>query len=537
MAVRSKRILALTALLCVLASACTEAMSQKSLQFDGEIISSPFVLEGERLDDFETCDGKGVPDADVYLEREDLIYLHARTDESGCVSFLVPEVNFSIPCKLIASKCGYGKTETNITILDHPELHIICPTFIEEGRTLKVRVVDDSMQSIPDAIVSINGETLITDENGTCTYAVPQVGFPFRIEIFAKKDGYEPSGDVEVWVLDNRTSLLSAPPLVHEGDEFEISYAGSKNIRIWFNGTYFDDNTVLVKAPHVNGTSIFQIKAYDENGTILDYRFVVVADNMEKALIVTPSFVTERETFNISVVSLENGRGLPGIRVQVGSQSTLTGPDGKTTFSIPHVEEDYERFQVRCISDNVTCAPRYVWVKRVSEHSLVVHCPSVARSGQNVTISITDIMGRNVFAVVTIENRSYFAWNGTATIEIPKQNTSRYTYIDIKSPGYGEEKRVIYIISERDSLNIDCPDSVGEGRDFLITVKDSEGNPAAGAHVWFNFQEYTTNGSGMIRLTAPDVLVDERFMIYAEKDGYLPTSSLKASSAVSIICI
>lgn len=521
---RIKKIIIPMMILCVVLPSFEVTGYLQSLKFGGEIESNPFVVEGEEFNVFVECEGIGIADADVYLEREDMIYFHSKTNQSGYASFEIPEVNFSIPCKLRAEKKGYEEIEINVTILNRPRLHIICPKFVEEGEIAKISVIDDEMNYVAYAILSLNNEDVVTDKNGSYYFEVPQVGFPTPIKLSARKEGYEKSEDVEMWILDNRTSLLSAPLFVKGGESFGIHYKGEEKVEIYFNGTYFSGKEVVVEAPHVETTKSFQIKAYDENGFLVDYRFIVVSDNRNRGLLVSPDFVSEGDYFNVSLFSLEDGKGISDAEIRFGNEIGITDSEGRVSFKAPHVDNDYKLYQIECLEENISCSSKHMWIRRTGEYNLVIEGPSAVRSGENVSFSVMDTKGRRVFAIFSIENTTYFAWNGSVEIKIPYVNESKFICINVKSPGYAEERKIVYVRREEKKLFIDCPDSIEEGESLLIRVEDESKNPVEGACVWFNFREYQCDENGEVQLTAPDVLLSEKFLIYAEKGGYLPAS-------------
>jgi len=202
----------------------------------------------------------------------------------------------------------------------------------------------------------------------------------------------------------------------------------------------------------------------------------------------------------------------------------LTDSSGNVSFMAPYAQDDYELYKIRCYDDNISCAEKYIWIKKTDKYSLIIHGPSTVRSGENVSFSVTDANGRGLFSVVMFNNQSYLAWNGSVRIQMPSLNESKYMCIKAKSPGYSEGEKIIYVIGRENKLRLDCPDSVEEGEDFLVKVEDEEGNPVKGARVWFNFREYVCDEYGEVTLTAPDVLISKKFLVYAEKGNNLPAS-------------
>ena len=169
----------------------------KQLEFSEDIKNNPFVLEESELKIFVGCNGTGVSNADVYLERENLIQLHSKTNETGFASFEIPHVNFSVPCKLKALKQGYEPVESKIWIVNKPKLYISAPKIIEEGKEVEIRVIDQDLKGVSDAILSIDGEEVLTNETGYYKYIAPQVGFSTYVKLEARKDGYEQSEEIK----------------------------------------------------------------------------------------------------------------------------------------------------------------------------------------------------------------------------------------------------------------------------------------------------------------------------------------------------
>ena len=496
----------------------------KQLEFNEDIENNPFVMEESELNVFVGCNGTGVSNADVYLERKDLIQLHSKTNETGFASFEIPDLNFSIPCKLKALRQGYEPVESNVWIVSKPKLYISAPKIIEEGKEVEIRVVDQNLKGVSDAILSIDGEQVLTNEAGYYKYIAPQVGFSTYVKLKAMKDGYEQSEDIKLWIADNRSSDLIAPLWIYEGETFEVIYKGEGNVRITFGDDVFEGNSIDIQAPYLNETKVYQIRAYDKNNSLLDYRFIVVLDRKERALISSPSTVFEQDRFNISLLSLEDLKPIQGIKIRFSGDTEITDVNGVAEFQAPQINEDYELFSLEVMDNNISSDPRYIWVEKPEELSLVIEGPSTVRSGDNVTYNVTDINGNRVFAVLTIDNSTFYAINGTAKIKIPDVEKSRYIYLIAKSPGYSSAEKIIYVLSREKRLIIESENSVKEGESFSIVVKDQDGNPIKDATVWFNFKYYHTNKDGKIELIAPDVLLSTRYLIYAEKEDYLSAS-------------
>ncbi len=496
----------------------------KQLEFGDNIENNPFVIEGSELKVFVGCNGTGISDANVYLEREDLIQLHAKTNETGYATFDIPYVNFSIPCKLKALKQAYGSTELSIWVIDRPKLYILAPRVVEEGKEIEIRVIDQDLRGVPDAILSIDGEEILTNETGCCRYIAPQVGFSTYVLLEARKDGYEQSEEIKLWIADNRSSNLKAPLWVYEGEYFEIRYEGEGNVRIVFGDETFEGSNVEIEAPELNQTKVYQIRVYDENNSLLDYRFVVILDRERRAILSSPSTVIEKERFNVSLLSLESLEPIQGIKLRFYEDTKLTDINGSAEFEAPQINEDYKLFSIEVLDSNISCGTRYIWVEKPEELSLSIEGPSTVKSGENVTYNVTDMSGNKVFAVLTVENTTFYAWNGTAEIKIPDVEESKFVYLTARSPGYLKAQKMIYIMSRERRLVVECEDSVNEGESFSILIKDQDGNPVKNATVWFNFKCYETDENGEIDLIAPDVLLSTRYLIYVEKEGYLSAS-------------
>ncbi|RLF42858.1 MAG: hypothetical protein DRN18_01590, partial [Thermoplasmata archaeon] len=201
-----------------------------------------------------------------------------------------------------------------------------------------------------------------------------------------------------------------------------------------------------------------------------------------------------------------------------------TDINGSAEFEAPQINEDYKLFSIEVLDSNISCGTRYIWVEKPEELSLSIEGPSTVKSGENVTYNVTDMSGNKVFAVLTIENTTFYAWNGTAEIKIPDVEESKFVYLTARSPGYLKAQKMIYIMSRERRLVVECEDSVNEGESFSILIKDQDGNPVKNATVWFNFKCYETDENGEIDLIAPDVLLSTRYLIYVEKEGYLSAS-------------
>lgn len=490
-----------------------------------EISEAPsFVLEGENLKIRVTCGGEAVPFADVYLEREGIISLSSRTNGSGYAEIPIPDVNFSVPCKLKVMKEGYGVAERDVWIMDRPRLHVVAPKVVEEGSKVEIRVVDDELRGVCNAILSIDGEEVLTNETGCYLYNVPEVGFSTYLEIDARKEGYEEAEQIRMWIADNRSCKISAPLYVYEGEQIEIVYRGENGASISFGERVFEGKEVKIKAPHLNETRVYLVKVYDDEGKLLDYKFMIVLDRKERSIILSPYRVFEDSTFNLSLFSLEDLQPISNAKINFMGNIVTTDERGNAELTTPAIDEDYKLCSIEVMDENISCETKYLWIEKPAEEMLIIEGPSVVEAGENVTYNITDINGARIFAILYIGNTTVYAFNGSAVVRIPYTNESRYLSIIARSPGYLEAEKMIYVIGKEKSLVIDVDDTVREGEDFQVEIKDQDGNGVGNAVVWFNFKSYHTDENGRLSLLAPDVLLTTRYLIFAEKEGYRSAS-------------
>jgi len=123
---------------------------------DISIVVNVFVEEMYEIT-FEVKDNETLPISEANIAINDT---ELTTDEQGVTSIYLIDGNYSY----IVSKTGYIETDGNITVADEPQTVII--TMEKESFQITFEVKDINTLPIFEALISINNEVLLTDNQG-----------------------------------------------------------------------------------------------------------------------------------------------------------------------------------------------------------------------------------------------------------------------------------------------------------------------------------------------------------------------------------
>ena len=496
---------------------------EKKLEFTNDTKNSLFLYEREKTLFTVGCNGIGEGKVNVSIERNGTTYAYGITNSEGKVEITLPNVTYSSPFTVKAFKEGYTGDSFTIWILEKPMLYISTQRIVEEEKEFEVKVVDDQGAAVSDAVVTFSGIEGFTDDNGTIEFQAPSVGMPTLLEVYATREKYEPSEVFTLWIADNKTCVIKAPLWVDEGKTFTVTASSDEVSSVTFAGETKEDEDLVFTAPQVNETRAYQIQAYDENGTLLGYRFIVVLNNERKHLLLFgPIETMEDEDVEFHVLSLQTLTGVKGVEVRFAGYGKTTDENGTVVFTSPLVSEPYMSYTAEVVDTEKYVSNNWmVWVKKPEDHSLIINGLDVAYEGDKVTFNVTTGDGLPTFAMVFVGNSTVYTVNGSATLVLPEVTSPCYLTVRAAKPGYLDGYTRIYVKNREKRLNIELEkNSVNEGETFVVKVVDTNNDGVENATVWFNFNSYKTDGSGSVRLVAPDVLLTTNYLIYAEKQGF-----------------
>jgi len=158
-----------------------------------------------------------------------------------------------------------------------------------------------------------------------------------------------------------------------------------------------------------------------------------------------------------------------------------------------------------------------------AEKDLQITGPSEGNEGSFVEFTITldgvPIQARVSFESVETSKYSH-PTTGKVNFTLPSidQESKEFfvtvTYLDLQTTS------TILVKNSASVLALNIPqDTIDELQQFNVSVT-SNNNPIVDAYVWFNSAYYLTNASGMVLLTAPDLLVTTSYKISVNKTGY-----------------
>jgi gliding motility-associated-like protein len=418
--------------------------------------------------------GDPIEGATVTINGEEYV-----TDENGQVTLELPNGEYDYTVTID----GYDDFTGTITMGGEDVDEIV--TMTTETHTITITVLDENDDPIAGAIVTINGETYTTDENGQVTVTLPDGTYNYTVVA----DGYHNNGgtitvngeDVEETVNmvpeTEPTYTITITVVDENGDPIE-------GATVTINGvTYTTDENGQVTVTLPDGTYNYTVVAdgYHNNGGTI----IVDGEDVDETI----TMITETHTITITVVD-ENGDPIEGATVTINGETYTTDENGQVTVTLPDGTYNYTVVAEGYHNNGGTITVEGDDVDEIVTMTTETH---------TITITVVDENGDPIAgATVTINGEDYVTdENGQVTIELPD---GEYDYT-VTANGYEDFTGTITVDDENVDETITM---ITETHTITITVLDENGDPIAGAIVTINGETYTTDENGQVTVTLPD---------------------------------
>ena len=176
-----------------------------------------------------------------------------------------------------------------------------------------------------------------------------------------------------------------------------------------------------------------------------------------------------------------------------------------------------------------------------TQNVLAIIGPVDAFEGEDVEFTVT-LNGEPVQAKVTFEDLSSIRYSnrttGNVTFTMPSvPYEGRWYTVTARIPDESDELYATHSILVKNTtglLEIKLPAyPVLEMQEFTVTIKRGS-ELVSEAEVWFNSSVFITDSSGMVTLTAPDVLVTTNYGIFVNKTEYASNSTIIAINEAGV---
>jgi len=204
------------------------------------------VDENEMFAVLVSADNQSIPGASVAFNGET-----KQTNFNGTVTFIAPEVNYSMNFSIFAYKYGYLNETAQIYVMNTPQLVIHAPDAVMENTVfLVVIMIKGTNYTVANASVNVewSNVTYYTDPDGIVYLTAPDVIQDTNFTIGAGKSGYLPT---EVWI-----TVIDYPPEAPNTPTIDGPTYGYLGVNITF--------TIVTTDPDP-GDSIYYRIDWDDN--------------------------------------------------------------------------------------------------------------------------------------------------------------------------------------------------------------------------------------------------------------------------------
>jgi hypothetical protein len=453
------------------------------------------------------------------------------TDVNGDVIFTTPAVTSLTTFSITATHADYDDADPGSYDVYASQLSIVVDTAFSEGVDFDVRVQDSNSEFVQGASITFNAQTLTSSATGTVTFTAPAVSTPTTYDITATATDLDDASAVTVTVNPILLLVLLLPDsTIKEGDVFTVNVEDENGdpvntASVTFNGqtlTPQSGNIATFTAPTIATSS----EVYSITATNAGYINAVPVDVTVSDITLelsAPSTVIKSDPFTVTLIDGNTLEPLEGKNVTFNGTTLATDVLGEIEFVAPDVAQD----TTFSISANITGLGTVAQDIIVDADflALTIQTPGAAVP-ENVpfTITIVDELAAPVEGVSVFFHSGSLVSdvNGEVSFTPDEVSGDEQRTITASKVGYDTAPDVTITVQ-----NIVLPDLeivtlslINENQVFMVLVNELGVGPLSGVTVTFDSQTYTTDVSGQVNLTAPDLAVSANYDITASKTGY-----------------
>jgi len=428
-------------------------------------LSTDYVIETEEF----TVTVKGrdelIVDASVWFNSA--VY---RTDASGVVTLLAPDVLITTNYGITANKTGSKSTSSMITIHDEDLgqklMEVMNPSLVEPGNEDVEIYVISEQGGLEGVSIDLYYEDqkyaeYATDENGKAYIDTPMINNENYFSLMVKKDGYD---------------------------------------------TYYSEEEFII--------SLF------ERDFAADLKMNVV-----------PTEMGEGELVPVEILN-DVGVGIEGVHVWRGAVELdgSTDSEGILAFIAPSVFMDRE-YYLYAVKEGYNFAEATITIrdKSNSQKQLKIESQNTINESEVFFITVKDssnILLQDVLVTFNSEQKMTNE-HGTVVFFTPNITSTSFYTIEASKYGYQPASSSVEIINIEEANNVSskkleiCVEPIIiENEEFKVIVRDDQDNLIAGVQVTFNGIILVTDFKGEVTFSAPDVGRDKAPTIRVTKSGY-----------------
>jgi hypothetical protein len=506
--------------------------------------------EGEEVEFIVTLNGYPVATRVTF---GDGLQVNWSLNTTGKVRFLMPSVP-QTDCEYIVTTSmpqGFSASHTILVKNNTREITIELSTdYVIETEEFSI-LLKHSNQPIEGATILFNSTVLESDSNGVINVTAPDVLVTTNYQLRVNKTGYQ-SNATMITVYDKSKGLqlmeMIYPSIVEpETQHIEINVLGTNGgidnvtIEVYYEQTklnqYFTDKTgtTFIETPALNNDNYITLSVFKEGYATIDdniKRISLLARDFlsQLEMKITPSEVYEGD---LVIVEVTNDVGIPVEEARIwqgdSEHELTTDTAGVAMFIAPSVIVDKESylFAVKPLY-NFAQGTFTIRDKASTEEELSIHMENSINESSLFEVQLKDTKGNPVSDVTVsfCKQEKLTTSNGVASFYTP--NITSNTFYQLTASKYGylpltasvEVVNVQGVSNENQKTLVICVEPVVmENQDFLVTIRDGEGNLLSDVQVTFKETQKTTQG-GSVTFTAPEISWDMSHSILATKSGY-----------------
>jgi hypothetical protein len=530
---------------------CFTCYAQENLQISGPIEA----FESEKVEFLVTLDGIPIQ---ARVTFGNSLYVNWTNSLTGKVEFTMPsvpdkdlvyQINATIPGGLNASHTILVKNKTGLlniefstdTIVETMDFYII---------------IKDRKEPVPDATVWFNSAKYISDANGKVDLTAPDVLVTTNYGITVNKTGYKSSTTmITINEADLGLQLMEVIyPSIVESEEknIDITVLGKNGgldnvtLEVYYEQLKHTEYTTdyegnaYISAPLLNNDNYFSLHISKEgyNTYSSDKEIIISLFTRDLGsdldIAVYPSEVYEGDTVTVEITDemdtrIEDATIWKGA-LKIGES---TDSNGLLEFIAPSVFFDRE-YYVYAIKKGYNYAEEKITVRDKSsiQKKITIETINIINESTRFYVSVRDESSfplEKVTATLNSEEK-VTGENGTIYFKAPNVTTDAFYTLKAIKFGYIPATVSIQVLNLDGDLTsrkieIFIVPLIMENDEFIITIRNEQGDLLPDARVTFMDTTLTTDYKGTVTFTAPDVNWDRVQEILVSKSGFESTSA------------
>lgn len=491
---------------------------------------------------------------------EDSTIAYSSNATTGEVQIPLPAISSTSKTIVISATLFSGdETSTTIQVINPAKQLMLSysPLTIKEQELFCISVSSHE-GPLDDVEIQFNGQTLFTNSSGIVEFQAPDVLVTSNYGVLANKSGYETNFST-ITVFENFTGVqfmdVIYPAIVEPESMFSVQCLGFQggiadcSVAVWYEEELVSDlqtndqGFVEITTPTVNimnyCTLVITKNGYATYTQEDTFRVWLVEKQWDQSLTLsTDSSEIDEDEFITLRLQSSNGTPIQGATIWRGSTELLetTDPEGISIIAAPQVFLDRTLY-LFCLYEGFNFGQTQITVRDTTslQKHINIFVGSPVYEEDIFAVSIEDDHEQPLDNVLVVfqDQQQLTDQYGIVTFTAPEVATNQQYSLEASKYGYESATKTVTVENinqgngngDSKQLKVLSVPTVLEHTEFTITVQTLQGSAVYNAEVSFGNTKKSTNPTGKVSFTAPEVFWDCSESIIVTKSGYISAST------------